>query len=56
VKLTLAGSYKRIASEYGVSSERVVHLILRHLIAVEEGIHVQEVVPDTLFPEGLKIY
>jgi hypothetical protein len=56
VKLTLARNYAGIASEYGVSSEREVLLLLRQLIAAEESIDVEEILPDTLFPEGLKIY
>jgi hypothetical protein len=56
VKLTLARNYGGIASEYGVSSEREVLLLLRQLIAAEESIDVQEILPDTLFPQGLKIY
>jgi len=55
VKLTLARNYAGIASEHGVSSEREVLLLLRQLIAAEESIDVQEILPDTLFPEGLKI-
>jgi hypothetical protein len=31
-----------------------VLLVLRHLGAAEEGIHVQEVVPGSSFPKGLK--
>jgi hypothetical protein len=42
--------------EHGVSPEREVLLVLRHLLAAGVGVDVQEVVPDTLFPEGLKIY
>ena len=56
VKLTLSRNYAGIASEYGVSSEREVLLLLRQLIAAEEGIDVQEILPDTLFSEGLEIY
>jgi hypothetical protein len=56
VKLTLARNYGGIASESGVSSEREVLLLLRQLIAAEESIDVQEILPDTLFPQGLKIY
>jgi hypothetical protein len=56
VKLTLARNYAGIASEYGVSSKREVLLLLRQLIAAEESIDVEEILPDTLFPEGLKIY
>jgi hypothetical protein len=56
VKLTLARNYAGIASEYGVSSKREVLLLLRQLIVAEESIDVEEILPDTLFPEGLKIY
>jgi hypothetical protein len=56
VKLALGRNYAKIASEHGLSSAREIVLILRQLIAAEEGIDVEEIVPDTLFPEGLKIY
>jgi hypothetical protein len=51
VKLALAQ-----LREHGVSPEREVLLVLRHLLAAGVGVDVEEVVPDTLFPEGLKIY
>jgi hypothetical protein len=56
VKLTLARNYARIASEYGVSNEQEVLQALRQLISAEQSIDLREVAPDTLFPEGLKIY
>jgi hypothetical protein len=56
VKLVLARNYAKIASEHGRSSEREVLLILSQLVAAEESIDVEEIGPNTLFPEGLKIY
>jgi hypothetical protein len=55
-KLTLARNYSKIATEHGISSEREVLAALRQLIAAEESIDVQTILPDTLFPEGLNIY
>jgi hypothetical protein len=55
-KLTLARNYSRIATEHGISSEREVLEVLRQLIAAEESIDVQTILPETLFPEGLNIY
>jgi hypothetical protein len=55
-KLTLARNYSKIATEHGISSERDVLEALRQLIAAEESIDVQKILPDTLFPEGLNIY
>jgi len=56
VKLVLARNYAKIASEHGRSSGREVLLILSQLVAAEESIDVEEIGPNTLFPEGLKIY
>jgi hypothetical protein len=56
VKLVLARNYAQIASMHGGSSQREVLLVLRQLVAAEESIDVEEVVSNTLFPEGLKIY
>jgi hypothetical protein len=55
-KLTLARNYSKIATEHGISSELEVLAALRQLIAAEESIDVQTILPDTLFPEGLNIY
>jgi hypothetical protein len=56
IKLLLARNYAQIASMHGGSSQREVLLVLRQLVAAEESIDVEEVVSNTLFPEGLKIY
>jgi len=56
VELTLAHNYRTISSEHGMSPERELIDVLRQLIAVQTGLDIQKVSPETRFPEGLNIY
>ena len=56
VKLALARNYGKMAATHGMTSEKkVVHSLLL-LVAAETATDIEKLSPDTLFPEGLKIY
>jgi len=56
VKLAVARNYGKMAVTHGMSSEKnAVHSLLL-LVAAETGTDINRLSPDTLFPEGLKIY
>ena len=56
VKLALARNYGKMAATHGMSSETKVVESLLLLVAAETAIDIEKLSPDTLFPEGLKIY
>jgi hypothetical protein len=56
VKLALAHNYGKMAATHGMSSEKEVLQSLLRLVAAETATDIENLSPDTLFPEGLKIY
>jgi hypothetical protein len=56
VKLALARNYGKMAARHGMSSEKEVVQSLLQLVAAETAADIEKLSPDTLFPEGLKIY
>jgi len=56
VKLALARNYGKMAARHGMSSEKEVVQSLLRLVAAETAADIEKLSPDTLFPEGLKIY
>jgi hypothetical protein len=56
VKLALARNYGKMAATHGMTSEKKVVQSLLLLVAAETATDIEKLSPDTLFPEGLKIY
>jgi hypothetical protein len=52
----LAKNYKYFADNYGSSPERGIYPALRILIAMQTGINIDEVLPETRIPSDLDIY
>jgi hypothetical protein len=55
-KAVIARNYKLFASAHGSSSERDVLPALRLLIAMQTGIGIEKILPETRIPSGLNIY
>lgn len=55
-KAVIARNYKTFASAHGSSPERGVLPSLRLLIAIQTGINIEKVLPETRIPSGLNIY
>ena len=56
VKLALARNYGKMAARHGMSSEKEAVQSLLQLVAAETAADIEKLSPDSLFPEGLKIY
>jgi hypothetical protein len=56
VRVALAHNYGKMAARHGMSSETEVVQSLLQLVAAETATDIEKLSPDTLFPEGLKIY